>query len=69
MLDAVSPYVKVFGNARDIIEADNLANLSIRIVKACVRRQHTLPTMDKVTAPIVRMTLDVKSIETLLFVK
>jgi len=33
MLDALNPYVKVFRNARDIFEADDVINLSIRIIK------------------------------------
>ena len=33
MLDTVNPYVKVFRNARDIFEADNVIKLSIRIIQ------------------------------------
>ena len=53
MLDTVNPYVKVFRNARDIFEADNVINLSIRIIKARPGRQYTLPTVDEVAALIV----------------
>ena len=53
MLDAVNRYVKVFHNARDIFEADDVINLSICIIKVCHRRQYTLPTTDKVAALIV----------------
>ena len=53
MLDTVNPYVKVFRNARDIFAADNVINLSIRIIKARPGRQYTLPTVDEVAALIV----------------
>jgi len=54
MLDTVNPYVKVFHNACSVFEADNMINLSIRIIKARPGRQYTLSTADKVTALIVR---------------
>jgi len=53
MLDTVNPYVKVFCSARDIFKADNVINLSIRIIKVRLGRQYTLPTVDEVAAPIV----------------
>ena len=53
MLDTVNLYVKVFRNARDIFEADNVINLSIRIIKSRPRRQYTLPIVDEVTTLIV----------------
>ena len=54
MLDAVNPYVKVFRNARDIFEANNVINLSIRIIKARLGRQYTLLTADEVATLTVR---------------
>ena len=53
MLDAVNPYVKVFCNARDIFQANNMINLSIYIIKARFGRQYTLATIDAVAALIV----------------
>ena len=53
MLDAVNRYVKVFHNARDIFEADDVINLSIRIIKIHPGRQYTLPNADEVIALIV----------------
>jgi len=52
MFDTVNPYVKVFRNARDIFEADNMINLSIRIIKPRPGRQYILPTVDEVAALI-----------------
>jgi len=53
MLDAVNPYVKVFCNAHVIFDTDDVINLSIRIIKARVGRQYTLPTADEVAVLIV----------------
>jgi len=38
MLDTVNPYVRIFRNARDILQADNVVDLKIRLIKARPRR-------------------------------
>ena len=53
MLNAVNPYVRVFRNARDILQADNVVDLRICIIKAHPGRQYTMPTADEVAALIV----------------
>jgi len=47
MLDAVDSYVKVFRNAHDIFEADDVIYLSIRIIKARPGMQYTLTIVEK----------------------
>ena len=45
--------MKAFRNAHDILDPDNVINLSIRIIKACPGRQYILSTADEVAALIV----------------
>ena len=53
MIDVMNLYVKVFHHALDILQANNVINLSIQIIKACYKRQYTLPPAEKVVAFIV----------------
>ena len=55
MLDTVKPYVKVFRNAGDILQADNVINLRIHLIKAHLRRQYIMPTIDEVATLIMRV--------------
>ena len=53
VLDLVNPYVRVFWNARDIIQANNIVDLRICIIEVRPGRQHIRPTADEVAALIV----------------
>ena len=53
MLDSINPYVRVFRNARDVLHANNIVDLRIRIIQARPGRQYTRPTADEVAALIV----------------
>ena len=53
MLDVVNPYVRVFRNARNILQVDSIVDLRIRIIKARHGRQYTMPTVDEVVLAVV----------------
>ena len=53
MLNSANPYMRVLRNAWDILHANNIVNLRIRIIEARPGRQYTRPTADEVAALIV----------------
>jgi len=54
MLDTVNPYVKIFRNAWDMLQTNNVVDFKIHLIKAYPGWQYSMPTVDGVATFIVR---------------
>ena len=53
MLHTINPYVRILQNTQDILHTTNVVDLKTCLIKACPRRQYSMPTIDEVAALIV----------------